>query len=337
MQRASPRAATDTETRYPRPVNRAAASLLAIASIAGAHFARESVKADRRASDTLEPPYAPSPTAAPFVALGYREVAADLLMVRLIGYFGQYYDTEADAIASLSEAIVALDPSFRRIYDLGPNAMTIAEKGVNQSIFLRSLALLERGMREFPASWQLPMLAGQIYIQDLQTKDEAQQRAWVERGVLLVESAIRKPNAPIEAAEWASFVRTKLGQRDRAIQGLRELLLVTDDPRAREGLMKRLFQIEEGDAGEIAAELIQAKARFEKGWKRERPAVKPSMYLLIGPRIQPGFDLTELATGGHDLISAGTAFEPLEPLTDPATTPTPSQPAPPSPPVPPTQ
>jgi hypothetical protein len=298
-------------------VNVVVTSLLAIASIAGAHVAREQVKADRRAGEILQAPYAPSPTAAPFVALGYREMAADVLMVRMIGYFGAYYDTEADAVASLSEAIVALDPSFRRVYDIGPNAMTIAEKGVNQSIYLRALAILERGMREFPASWQLPMLAGQMYIQDLVTKDEAQQRAWVERGVLLIESAIRKPGAPIEAAEWASFVRTKLGQRDRAIQGLRELLLVTDDPRAREGLMKRLLQIEEGDAGEIASELILAKARFEKEWLRDRPAVKPSMYLLIGPRIQPGFDLTDLATGGHDLISADSDFEPLEPLTDP--------------------
>ncbi|MDB4963030.1 MAG: hypothetical protein JWP01_3029 [Myxococcales bacterium] len=317
----SPRA-TDARTRYPPVVNVVATSLLAIGSIVGAHFARESVKADRRAGEVLQAPYAPSPTAAPFVALGYREVAADVLMVRLIGYFGAYYDTEAEAIASLSEAIVALDPTFRKVYDIGPNAMTIAERGVNQSIYLRSLALLERGMKEFPASWQLPMLAGQIYIQDLQTKDEAEQRAWVERGVLLVESAIRKPNAPIESAEFASFIRTKLGQRDRAIQGLRELLLVTDDPRAREGLMKRLLQIEDGDAGEIASELIQAKARFEKEWLRDRPAVKPSMYLLIGPRIERGFDLTDLATGGQDLISVD-AFEPLEALTDPPAAPAP--------------
>ena len=46
---------------------------------------------------------------APLLFLGYREVAADILFVRLRGYFGGYQN-DAEGIASLCEAIVELDP-----------------------------------------------------------------------------------------------------------------------------------------------------------------------------------------------------------------------------------
>ena len=82
--------------------------------------------------------------------------------------------------------------------------------------------MLERGIAEFPDDWKLPYLAGQIYTQDLVTDDPNQRREWNERGTLLTESAIREPGPPQQAATWVAFMRTKLGQRDRAIKDLRE-------------------------------------------------------------------------------------------------------------------
>jgi hypothetical protein len=38
------------------------------------------------------------------------------------------------------------------------------------------------------------------------------------------------------------------------------------------------------------------------------------MYILLGPRIRPGFDMYDLATGGRDLIQP--TEQPLEPLND---------------------
>jgi hypothetical protein len=37
------------------------------------------------------------------------------------------------------------------------------------------------------------------------------------------------------------------------------------------------------------------------------------MYILLGPRTQPGFDMTSLATGGRDLVTTAPP-EKLEPL-----------------------
>ena len=296
-----------------RHAGRLAAAVAAIALVAlgVARVAREA--AEHEAPRLLaDEPYAPAPDSAPMVALGYRELFADLLFLRLKGYFGGSEST-ADGIAGLVEAIVALDPHFHRVYEWGARAITLASRGVDNTAYRRAVAVLEAGTEQFPDDWKLPYLAREIYTQDLQTTDPAQRRAWDERGTLLTESAIRKPNAPIEAATWAATMRTRLGQHQRAVDGLREMLLTTDDEHARARLLGKLADLERGAATEIASELLEARHRFETAWRTARPAVPASMYVLIGAPLRPGFDLGDLATGGRDLVGAQTV-ERLEPL-----------------------
>jgi hypothetical protein len=301
--------------RADRGPRRAAASLVAavvvLAAVGGARSARQAAEAEapRVLSDE---PYAPAPGTAPLITLGYRELAADLLFLRLMGYFGGSEST-ANGVASLVEAIVALDPQFHRIYEWGANAITLASRGVDNAAFLRALAVLDAGARRFPDDWKLPYLAGEIYTQDLRTTDPAQRRAWDERGTLLTESAIRKPNAPIEAATWAATMRTRLGQHQRAVDGLREMLLTTSDEAARARLLAKLAELEHDAASELAAELQESRHRFEAAWHAARPAVPASMYLLLGPPLSPGFNLADLATGGHDLVGTQD-IERLEPV-----------------------
>ena len=284
------------------------ALVVAAAAFAGARFAREAVGATQDAADE---PYAPSPASAPLVSLGFREVAADLLWIRLTGYFGGP-DATADGVAAIVEAIDALDPNYPRPYEYGARAITIAH-GVTQTSYLRAVAVLEKGVALFPDDWKLPYLAGQIYTQDLVTTDPAQQRAWDERGTLLTESAIRKPGAPADAATWVAFMRTKLGQRERAITDLRELLLVTRDNSARKALIDKLATLADSDSTEIAAEVYEQRKLFDAAWQRDRPTIPPTMYILLGPRTQPGFDMTDLATGGRDLVTTAPPAK-LEPL-----------------------
>lgn len=275
-------------------------ALVAAIAIAGARVARQA--AERAAPRVLaDEPYAPAPDTAPVVSLGYRELVADLLFLRLTGYFGGSESTTR-GVAGLVEAIVALDPQYHRIYEWGSRAITLASRGVDNAAYLRAIAVLETGARQFPDDWKLPYLAGQIYTQDLRTDDPAQRRAWDERGTLLTESAIRKPNAPIEAATWAATMRTRLGQHQRAVDGLREMLLVTEDNTARARLLAKLADLENDSANELASELLEARHRFEAAWYGTRPAVPASMYVLLGAPLAPRFDLSELATGGRDLV-----------------------------------
>ena len=291
----------------------ATSMLIALAAIGSARFARESAH-DEAPKVISDEPYAPTPSSASMVMLGYRELGADLLFLRLRGYFGGRENT-ANGIASLVEAIIALDPTYQRIYDWGARAITLAGRGADNDAYMRSIAVLEAGAREFPDDWRLPFLAGEIYTQDLQTKDPAQRRAWDERGTSLTEAAIRKPAAPAEAATWAATMRTRLGQHQRAIDGLREMLLVTDDDSARERLLKKLSELERSSASELASELFEARKRFDQDWLATRPAVPPSIFVLLGAPLPRTFDLTALATGGRDLVGAR-PIERLEPLED---------------------
>lgn len=287
------------------------APLVAVAALAGARAARVWAKAEtvERIEDA---PYAPSPGAAPFVTLGYRELGADLLFVRMVGYYGSQ-DNDGSGIADLAEAIAALDPTIRRSYDFGAVAMTSAKRGVTNEVRLRAIALLAAGARVFPDDWKLPKLAGQIYLTDLVTDDPAQKRKWDDAGAQMFETASRKPNAPSDMSMVAATMRSKLGQRQRAIDSLREMLLITNDENARKRLIEQLAKASDANSDAIAEEMLEARAQFDRAWAAERPAVTPSMYIQIGPRPAPGFDLTDLATGGRDLIG----IEPVEPLAPP--------------------
>ncbi|MDX2092404.1 MAG: hypothetical protein SFX73_31360 [Kofleriaceae bacterium] len=299
------------------------AAVLALFAVGGLAVARTArVHARELAVESAQTrPFTPSPRAAPFASLGFRELAADLLFVRMAGYFGGS-DNEAGAIGDLAEAITTLDPMFRRGYDFGAVAMTAARRGVDNSIILRSIALLERGAKEFPADWRFPKLAGQFYVVDLETDDPAQRRAWDERGTQLLEAASRKPGAPAEAGIVAVALQSKLGQTQAAIDSLEELLAVTDDLAARARIIEKLGELTKQNADEIAYELIKERSDFENTWKHLRPAIPVSMYVLVGGPIKAGFDLKDLSTGGRDLLSAQRP-ERLEPLTEP---PTPSSP-----------
>lgn len=283
----------------------------AIAVIAAAQGARTLAR-DLGTDAAAEEPFAPSPAAAPFVSLGYRELAADLLLARAMPYLGGRHNT-AEGMAGLCEAIVASDPQYRQVYEWCARAMTLARTGVDQRTYLRAIALLERGMRELPDDWRIPYTAGQMYLIDLQADDPGQRRAWDERAAQLLEAAIRKPDAPAEAATTAAVLRTRLGQHQRAVDGLREMLLITSDASARRRILDKLAELSHADADELAAELLEARRRFEAAWRRDRPAVPASMYLLIGPRPAPGFDLRDLATGGRDPIDATSAGDRSDP------------------------
>lgn len=288
--------------------------VLVAGSIASARLAHDGAVRERGKLDVVEEPFAPSERSARLVAVGYNELVADLLYIRLRGYYGGYYETTADAVATLGEAIATVDPYFERIYTYAATAMTLSPHGVTQDTYLRSIALLERGVSLFPRNWDIPLLAGQVYLQDLVTKDPAQRRAWDEKGVALVESAARRPGAPVKATgDWAAVIRSRLGQRDRAISGLKELLLTSNDPDVQRKLTVRLASLQSANADEIAAEIADMRRQFQTTWRQQRPAISATMFVLIGAPLGDTFDLAELAAG--HVLDVG-EFERLEPVSD---------------------
>jgi hypothetical protein len=155
--------------------------------------------------------------------------------------------------------------------------------------------VLERGIVEFPDSYRLVELAGQIYIGDLETDDPAQRAEWDEKGAALLEHAVRMPNAPIGAAAQVAAIRTKLGQHERAVRDLRELILNADEGAARQRLIEKLAELEARDAAELEEELQFHAERFERAWKAALPEAPAAMYILLGDPPTPYIDFAELA------------------------------------------
>ncbi|MGE5183847.1 MAG: hypothetical protein ACM31C_17375, partial [Acidobacteriota bacterium] len=58
----------------------------AVSALVAAQVAREAAW-DLRPKEHRDEPYAPSPAAAPYVSLDYRELAADVQWVRFLSYF----------------------------------------------------------------------------------------------------------------------------------------------------------------------------------------------------------------------------------------------------------
>jgi hypothetical protein len=263
---------------------------------------------------TLDPPYSPSPASAPFLALGYRELFADLLWIRALGYVGSD-DHDAAATGGLIEAIIALDPRFERAYAWGGLAMTSLGSQATRADMMAAIRVLEHGMALFPDDYKLPLYAGQIYTVDLQSDDPAEKRRWELEGARMLERAVRVPGAPKDLGTFAAFLRTKLGQRDKAIRDLRELVLYTTDAKQRDKLVQKLAELEETDAASLANELEVEKHRFDDRWRAERPELTATMYVLVGPPLPHRFHLEDLAVD-RDLVGVERPIEPLPPLTD---------------------
>lgn len=298
-------------------MRRAAAVLAALASILGARTL--GAHANQTRADwpkSIDLPFAPSPGSAPYVSLGYREMLADLLWIRAIGYVGGD-DDRAAGTRALVEAIVALDPRFERVYPFTGAALSAMGTEPSEDDLLASIRLLERGMQEFPENCKLPLLAGQVYTVELVelTDDVPQIERWQLEGARYLERAVRIRGCPKDVATFAAHLRTKLGQREKAVRDLRELILYTDDPAQREKLVAKLAEIEEGDAAALAYELEMEKKRLDAEWLAHRPEVPPTMYLLLGPPLSPSFRLEDLAVD-RDLIGSEEPIEPLPPLPD---------------------
>ena len=72
---------------------------IALAALGAARAVRGVARAERDAwPQTFSEPWAPSPAMAPYVAMGQRELLADFLWIRTLGYFGGRNDT-ADGVA----------------------------------------------------------------------------------------------------------------------------------------------------------------------------------------------------------------------------------------------
>jgi tetratricopeptide (TPR) repeat protein len=305
-----------------RGVQRTAGIGLAIAAIAlvGASLVGAQARATRASWPKIaDPPFAPSATAIPFASLGYREMAADLLWLRLVGYAGSDDDL-ADGNVALLRSIIAADPYFRPAYESGAERIPIADHGVDEAALRAAADILEEGSRRFPTAYRYPFNAGQIYALDLVSLpgiDEATRRAYGEKAVQLLERAVRLPGAPSTAGSLAANMLTKLGRAQQAEANLRALILTIDDDGRRQRLIKKLAEMRSENVESLRETLLAERQVFTTTWRRTRPSLPPGMFVLLGAAPSARIDLPALALD-RDLLGLPDELlrEPLPELAD---------------------
>ena len=166
-----------------------------------------------------------------------------------------------------------------------------------QEEFLSSIRYLERAMREFPDEYKYPWVAGARYYFDLWSPDAEVKRRYRERGAELIEQAMTRPNAPQDLATTAANMRSKLGQHQRALDNLRQMVLSTNDAAARNTMLRRVRIANP----ELAEELEHAARGLQARWLDRAPMVPIDFFILLGEKPSPVIDLRQLATP-HDLF-----------------------------------
>lgn len=267
-------------------------------------LSRREARALRAAKDEVDPHVLlPPPEAIRLVSLGYNELFADLLWVRTVIYYGDGLVKKHGMpdLAQLLAAINRLDPWFRRPYYWGAHALTFRNNVATTEEYQLSIEVLRRAIARFPDDWEFAWLLGLRLFLDARSPDPKQLAALKEEGAGWMERAMRMPDAPGDLAGLAAAMRTKLGQRERALNELREMIYTTTDATARQTLLRRYALL--ADSDEAAAEIRAAAEAFEREWRAQLPYVPASLFVILGSKAPAGFRVDSFTENGRTVQS----------------------------------
>jgi tetratricopeptide (TPR) repeat protein len=125
----------------------ALAVAMAVAALASARLDRAAL-----AVPEIEPVYLPKADYLRPMSLGWRNALANVLWFRTISYFGAHYrgDHTYPWLAAMCELVTDLDPRAEHVYRFAGVILPWEANQVDAGI-----ALLQKGLRQFPDDWML--------------------------------------------------------------------------------------------------------------------------------------------------------------------------------------
>jgi hypothetical protein len=236
--------------------------------------------------------YLPRPSALKHMALGHHELAADLVLVRAIIYFGSQLSGERDYrwLDSYLDTILRLDPKWRTPYRWAGVATMYDGREITNEHVMQSSHFLQRGVEEFPDDWELPFMLGTNYLFELKTDNPAQRAEWRRIGGEYIRHAALVGGAPSWVPLLAATVLRQEGDEQAAIKHLEEVYASTTDEKTREEVRNRLIALH----GKVdIQELERARVAFMSAWQSSAPYVPPDLFVVLGappsPRLDPAF------------------------------------------------
>ncbi len=177
--------------------------------------------------------YLPSGKVLKIVSLGFDEVVADILFIRMIDYFGKHSASDRTYVwlYHMADLVTDLDPKFRFPYIFASLMLNLE---ANQ--FDNARKIIIKGMNEFPDDWYFPFTLGINYF--FHDGD-------FMRAADSLEDASKLPGAPKYLIGFAKKLREKGATKEAALVFLRHLYEVFGDKSIRAILKERITEIEE--------------------------------------------------------------------------------------------
>ncbi len=155
--------------------------------------------------------YLPPTRVLRVASLGFEHALSDILWFRTISYFGRHYrsDHVYPWLARMCQAVTNLDPSAEHVYRFGGLILPWEAGHIDEGI-----ALLEKGVRNLPNSWNLRFTLGFSYYF---FKDDLQSASSTLRAAALL------PGAPEYVGRLAALMYAAHEGPQRAIDFLAEM------------------------------------------------------------------------------------------------------------------
>jgi hypothetical protein len=238
--------------------------------------------------------YLPQPSALHALALGHDELAADLVFVRGLVYFGSQLEEKGEYrwLENYLDTITKLDPRWKTPFRWAGVATMYNGKPITNQMVMLSSHFLERGVRQFPNDWELPFMLGCNYLFELHSPDPKQQDEWRKVGGEWIRHAAIVGGAPSWVPLLAATIMRQEGQEEAAVRHLEEVYVSTQDERTREQVRNQLVALH---AKIDLAREERERAAFEAEWKQTLRYVPADLFVAIGPRRPPRMDVAALS------------------------------------------
>jgi tetratricopeptide (TPR) repeat protein len=163
--------------------------------------------------------------------LGYRQLAADLIWLKVVQHFGDPKVTQEGYRWTYHavDVLTDLDPKFAYAYQATGTILAVWAKRVHESI-----AILEKGLEHNPQVWELPFFLGYDYYYEVGDPKEAAK---------YFRMASELPGSPAYLPKLAARMTVEAGDPDAALEFLQRLYQQMSDERLKEGLVQRIREV----------------------------------------------------------------------------------------------
>ena len=231
--------------------------MVAAATISNTRLDRAALTAN------VEPVYLPKAEYLAPMALGWRNALADVLWFRTISYFGAHYrsDHTYPWLASMCDLVTDLDPRAEHVYRFSGVILPWEANQVDAGI-----ALLQKGLRQFPDDWMLHYHLGFHYFFFKNDIDAA---------LASLRSAMALPGAHPSLARLAAVLAQHQYGPETTLSFLQELADDVDNSEVRGVVEEHMRE------AQLSADLERLQAAVETYKQRTSGAPPPSLQALV--------------------------------------------------------